>query len=68
MIMSDENKPTSDTVAHLRAPIACAECGKPSTRPYYPFCSSGCRAMDLNRWLSGRYILPGKPLNEEDED
>ncbi|WP_295894203.1 DNA gyrase inhibitor YacG [uncultured Bartonella sp.] len=51
----------------LRPPRPCPECGKPSTREAYPFCSERCRAIDLNRWLNGAYILPGKPLNNADE-
>lgn len=51
----------------LRSPRPCPECGKPSTREAYPFCSERCRAIDLNRWLKGAYILPGKPFNNADE-
>lgn len=51
----------------LRPARPCPECGKPSTRESYPFCSQRCRAIDLNRWLSGNYILPGKPLDNADE-
>jgi endogenous inhibitor of DNA gyrase (YacG/DUF329 family) len=49
----------SDNVTPLRPPKACPECGKPSTRENYPFCSSRCKAVDLNRWLSGSYVIPG---------
>ena len=52
----------------LRSPRPCPECGKPSTREAYPFCSDRCRAIDLNRWLKGSYILPGKPFNNADEE
>ncbi|KAA6404640.1 DNA gyrase inhibitor YacG [Candidatus Tokpelaia sp.] len=56
-----------DNVTPLRAPVKCPECGKPSQRAFYPFCSNRCRSLDLNRWLSGRYILPGPKLDEEEE-
>ncbi|UXM95585.1 DNA gyrase inhibitor YacG [Bartonella sp. HY329] len=66
--MTDKNKTSSDNVTPLRPPVPCPECGKQSSRSTYPFCSSGCRSMDLNRWLSGRYVLPGKPINDENEN
>lgn len=50
----------TDNVTPLRPPKACPECGKPSTRENYPFCSGRCKAVDLNRWLSGRYVIPGR--------
>jgi endogenous inhibitor of DNA gyrase (YacG/DUF329 family) len=34
--------------------------------PFRPFCSKRCRDVDLNRWLSGAYVVAGK--EEEDED
>ncbi|MHC5305813.1 DNA gyrase inhibitor YacG [Bartonella sp. LJL80] len=55
-------------VTPLRPPHPCPECGKASTREHYPFCSPRCRAIDLNRWLSGSYVLPGKPLDNADEE
>ncbi|ENN90233.1 DNA gyrase inhibitor YacG [Bartonella bovis] len=46
----------------------CPECGKMSQQDSYPFCSSRCRAIDLNRWLSGAYILPPPPHNTDEEE
>ncbi|WP_371923331.1 DNA gyrase inhibitor YacG [Bartonella sp. B1098] len=34
----------------------------------YPFCSPRCRAIDLNRWLSGAYILPPPPQVSDEEE
>lgn len=51
----------------LRPPRPCPECGQKSQYNTYPFCSSRCRAIDLNRWLSGSYILP-PPSQESDEE
>jgi endogenous inhibitor of DNA gyrase (YacG/DUF329 family) len=42
----------------------CPICGKPATEASKPFCSERCRDVDLNRWLSGSYAIPGK----DDED
>jgi uncharacterized protein len=33
-----------------------------------PFCSPRCRDVDLNRWLSGSYTIPGRPQGEEDDE
>lgn len=48
----------------LRKTRACAECGRPSVREDYPFCSDRCRSLDLSRWLNGSYAIP---VTEEEE-
>ncbi len=50
--MSDAAK-----ITPLRPKRPCPECGKPSSREFYPFCSSRCKDVDLNRWLSGAYVI-----------
>jgi endogenous inhibitor of DNA gyrase (YacG/DUF329 family) len=45
----------------------CPICGKPAVQQFRPFCSQRCTDVDLNRWLSDIYVLPGKPDEEEDE-
>ena len=44
----------------------CPICGKPVTQEARPFCSRRCQQVDLHRWLSGSYVIPG--AREEDED
>jgi endogenous inhibitor of DNA gyrase (YacG/DUF329 family) len=44
----------------------CPICGKPKVQAYSPFCSRRCADVDLHRWLSGVYRIPGKPDEEED--
>ena len=46
----------------------CPECGKPANPATLPFCSPRCRDVDLNRWLSGRYVIPGKENEGEDAE
>ena len=58
---------TPAKVTPLRPRRACPECGKPSARDSYPFCSSRCKAVDLNRWLSGSYVIPARD-DEEPSD
>jgi endogenous inhibitor of DNA gyrase (YacG/DUF329 family) len=48
-------------------PKRCPICGKPAPEQFRPFCGQRCRDIDLNRWLSNAYVLPGKPEEEEDE-
>ncbi|QRG04484.1 DNA gyrase inhibitor YacG [Xanthobacter dioxanivorans] len=44
----------------------CPICRKPSVERYRPFCSKRCADVDLNRWLSGSYAIPGRPEDDED--
>jgi endogenous inhibitor of DNA gyrase (YacG/DUF329 family) len=46
---------------------ACPICGKPVVDRYRPFCSRRCGDVDLNRWLSGVYVVPVTEDEEEDE-
>jgi endogenous inhibitor of DNA gyrase (YacG/DUF329 family) len=45
----------------------CPICGKPAVAEHRPFCSARCRQVDLGRWLSGDYVIPGAPVVEDDE-
>ena len=46
----------------------CAICGKPLDARFKPFCSKRCADVDLNRWLSGSYVIPGSELLPEDDE
>jgi hypothetical protein len=50
----------SAEVIRLKPTRPCPICGKPSTQAHYPFCSGRCQDVDLNRWLSGVYVIPAK--------
>ncbi len=45
---------------------ACPICDKPPAERFKPFCSARCADVDLNRWLKGGYVIPGR-ADEEDE-
>jgi hypothetical protein len=48
----------------------CVICKKPQDPVFKPFCSKRCADIDLNRWLSGNYVIPGgapPPDGIEDE-
>ncbi|MFQ3458148.1 MULTISPECIES: DNA gyrase inhibitor YacG [Bradyrhizobium] len=49
-------------------PRACPICGKPVEQAFRPFCSARCRDVDLNRWLTGRYVVPGREDDAEDPE
>ena len=54
-------------VIKLKPVVPCPVCKKPSSQVYHPFCSVRCQDIDLNRWLSGGYVIPGEALEEDDE-
>ena len=37
----------------------CPICKKSTLPDYTPFCSKRCADVDLNRWLSDQYSVPG---------
>jgi uncharacterized protein len=55
-------------VTRLRPTRPCPICGKPSTQQFHPFCSAHCADVDLNRWLSGTYVIPARPEEEEENE
>lgn len=58
-----------NNVVQLKPVRPCPICGKPSTQQFHPFCSARCADIDLNRWLKGSYVIPGRSLGEAvDED
>lgn len=63
--MSDQNHGFGPNVTPLRPRRPCPECGRPSARETYPFCSARCKDVDLNRWLSGAYAIPASDDVEE---
>jgi uncharacterized protein len=51
-------------VAPDKALKPCPTCGKPAVAAHAPFCSKRCADVDLNRWLSGAYAIPGRPEDD----
>ncbi len=45
----------------------CPICKAPTEMRYRPFCSRRCADVDLARWLSGNYAIPGAGA-DADED
>jgi hypothetical protein len=42
----------------------CPICAKPTVHAYRPFCSKRCADVDLNRWFTGRYAVPGAETDD----
>ena len=62
---TSNSKLVMKTVKQKQRP--CPICKKISTTDYFPFCSQGCKELDLNRWLSGSYSIPAatEPTDED---
>ena len=54
----------ADNVVKLKPTRPCPICGKPSAQAVHPFCSARCADIDLNRWLSGAYVIPAPEPTE----
>jgi uncharacterized protein len=53
----------------------CPTCNKQTEwqdNPFRPFCSERCKLVDLGKWVSEEYRVPGRPVPgepvEDDED
>ncbi|HWJ89043.1 MAG TPA: DNA gyrase inhibitor YacG [Pelagibacterium sp.] len=55
-------------VTRLRPSKPCPICGKPSVQQFHPFCSARCADVDLNRWLTGSYVIPGGRSDGETDE
>ena len=44
----------------------CPICKKPRVADHSPFCSQRCRDIDLGRWFSDSYTVPGRAASPED--
>jgi uncharacterized protein len=58
----------ADNVVTLKPTRPCPICKKPSTQQFHPFCSARCADIDLNRWLSGAYVIPAEPAPDNSDD
>ena len=49
--------------------VRCPSCGEmhlySTDNPYRPFCSKGCKAIDLGAWASEEYRFEAKPTRDE---
>lgn len=45
--------------------MTCPICHKESDAKLHPFCSRRCADIDLGRWLTGSYVIPGAESDGE---
>ncbi len=48
------------------AEAKCPICGRAAVEAARPFCSRRCAEVDLGRWFSGTYAVPGDGVAEAD--
>jgi endogenous inhibitor of DNA gyrase (YacG/DUF329 family) len=51
--------------------LACPICGRPPEPATRPFCSRRCADVDMGRWLTAQYAVPGDaagPAADGDDD
>jgi endogenous inhibitor of DNA gyrase (YacG/DUF329 family) len=51
--------------------VSCPNCAKPvqwtTQFPYRPFCCERCKLIDLGEWASAEKIIPGEPVDLEND-
>lgn len=55
-------------ISSLLPCMKCPTCNKPAQwqdNPFRPFCSERCKLIDLSKWVSEEYRVPGKPISNE---
>lgn len=62
--MADEPRPSAPA---RRCPVCGKAVAAGTPAPPRPFCSERCRQVDLGRWLSEGYAIPGGPPGESEE-
>lgn len=63
------NKDNQETTR--RRIVRCPACGKETAyegNPYRPFCSRGCKGIDLIHWATESYCIEGKPDEDRKDD
>lgn len=51
--------------------MKCPNCGKQvewEENPFRPFCSERCKLVDLGKWVSEEYRVPGRAVPTQGED
>ncbi|CAH0354110.1 DNA gyrase inhibitor YacG [Aquabacterium sp. CECT 9606] len=60
---------TQPGVAKKQVMVRCPSCGETvpyrTDNPYRPFCSKGCKAIDLGAWASEQFRVEVKPTTED---
>jgi uncharacterized protein len=46
----------------------CPICGRPADEKFRPFCTRRCADVDLGRWFTESYAVPGEPVDAPPTD
>ena len=65
--MAEDGNPARKDANPRQSDARCAVCARPVMVEFRPFCSRRCADVDLGRWLTGEYRIPG-PAQEEPEN
>lgn len=67
--MPSPAQPPNEGAARPGPEVRCPSCGVThvysTDNPYRPFCSKGCKAIDLGAWASEHYRVEAKPSSED---
>lgn len=55
-------------MADPRPALRCPICRKPADPAFRPFCSRRCADVDLGRWFTEGYRIPGPPAAPDDDE
>lgn len=64
--MHDAPGKSAYVTGSLRQAPRCPICDRPSVPTSRPFCGPRCADVDLGRWLTSQYVVPGAPAELED--
>ncbi len=46
----------------------CPMCENTAQTAFRPFCSKRCADLDLGKWFTGSYAIPGEPADQAEEN
>jgi len=58
-----EGADTKGTSQKAKKATQCPLCKKETMKDFRPFCSKKCKMVDLYKWVSGHYVIPGDPAS-----
>jgi len=47
--------------------MKCPICLKSAVPEFKPFCSKRCADLDLGKWMSDSYAIPGEPADQAED-
>lgn len=63
--MASDTSGSAKAAAGRSSGQKCPICKKPPVEGYKPFCSKRCADVDLGKWFSNSYAIPGSEHDDE---